>query len=293
MGYYVSLKCPHCNSLLFRGRGREKDFFPKICVPFFRCRVCGELIKTPSREFLTIPVEERIKMRNSLNNCKEIAESLDRTNCPEYVDFLHHHGFDIYQISDLDKQKFLNVSFDNHINQEPTEKALDELYSLQILLKEDEKDENGELKQEIIENNKKEYNKTSKANIIGTICGLITGLIAFMGFGMIEGASFLAVLAIPCGLGVHFLVAGAYYKFFTQEENAASDNEDTNDNNETNNSSATKPHNESERDFANEEKCDKPTYNNFSQEINTLKNLLDENIITKDQFIEGVQKYIK
>lgn len=56
--------CPYCKVTIAEGAG-SGDSFPKIWLPFIRCHSCGGLIDTGSREFLTIPVEERLRLKNT------------------------------------------------------------------------------------------------------------------------------------------------------------------------------------------------------------------------------------
>lgn len=88
------VSCPYCKTTIAEGTG-SGDKFPKTWLPFIKCHLCGSLIGTESREFLIIPVEERLKYRNTENNAEYIEHSVSRTNNKRYQDLLKSWGYSI------------------------------------------------------------------------------------------------------------------------------------------------------------------------------------------------------
>ena len=68
---YWRLNCPHCNATIANGSGSVT--IPKVWIPYYRCKYCGNLIKTPAQEYITMSVTERTKIRSTLKNSIYIA----------------------------------------------------------------------------------------------------------------------------------------------------------------------------------------------------------------------------
>ena len=157
MGMHWSISCPYCNAEITQGSG-SAGTLPPVFLPLFRCRMCNGLISTDRKEYLTIPVEERIRIKRSAENISYIEQSLDRTNSSEYLAFLSKNGFMIYPITQTDIDSFGNdrgniffesVRFDMLINNEPCATSMRLLYNAGILIEEEKKDkETGGFKKE-------------------------------------------------------------------------------------------------------------------------------------------------
>ena len=139
MHYQTIIRCPYC--------GKEfvdvnyKFNFPVFFVPLVRCDICGNLVSTQHSEFLMVTPNDRQKYyKSTLENCKAIAESLDRTNNKEYLAFLKSKGYEIYPVTEEDKARFKNVDFDKYDNALPSEKATQMLYNIGVLIEEEKRD---------------------------------------------------------------------------------------------------------------------------------------------------------
>lgn len=207
MHYHTIIRCPHC--------GKEfidvycKFEFPLFYVPFVRCNICGNLVGTGHSEFLMVsPNDRQTYCKPTLENCKAIAESLDRMNNKEYVAFLKSKGYEIYPVTEEDKVKFKNVNFDKYENALPSEKATKMLYDAGVLIEEEKRDElTGGYKKEILKENQQQYlaeNKAGNWSIAITIISMII-LMPILG-------STLDVAGILLGLFGGFAIGGvAYY----------------------------------------------------------------------------------
>lgn len=265
MGRYIVLTCPFCNTQL--GNSGYGGHMPKIDVPFIRCSYCGKLVNTGVREFLTIPPEERISLRNTIEICKQIERSLDRTNNKAYISFLESYGYEIYPITDEDKMKFTKTNFEYLQYESSTREATSSLYKLGILIRdEDLDDETGGWKQEIIKENKKEYDQSKKISRWSIGVGFTVGLLLAVILGSIDPDGYLFIIGIILGVGTGIGIAlgmDSYYK-----------------NNKNNKNICKKP-------SSKEKNIDE-----IESKINYLKKLYNEGIITKGEFKEKALKII-
>lgn len=169
--------CPHCGARLMQGTGYNEGF-PKIWLPFFRCSICGQLISTGSREYVNIPLEERLKIRANLKNSEEIASSLDRTNSEKYKKFLQFYKLEFYPITEQDQLKFKNVDWDKYKNNKASLDAIQLLYDLGIFVNKELLDEKtGGIKQEITKENQRNYRINKVSKTFGRIAGILAGCI--------------------------------------------------------------------------------------------------------------------
>lgn len=202
--------CPYCHATLMRGTGYNKGF-PEIGVPFFRCSICGHLISTGSREYVNIPLEERLEIRPNLKNSESIASSLDRTNNKAYREFLSHNEFEFEPLTNLDRERFENVNWHKYENRDTSSAdATKNLYDLGILIREDcLDDKTGGIKKEIIEENQRNYRINQASIAFGSVAGLIVGgLFGGLLSSVSSADSYLPILCFPIGFLVFFLVAG-------------------------------------------------------------------------------------
>ena len=131
---YYTLSCPHCHISLVEGTGTYK--IPQAFYPLFRCKYCGKLFYTGGNEYLTMPVEERIKLKWSFKLNDYIKQSLDRTNHKEYLQFLKNHGYTIYPITETDFLEYPEIDFKSYTNAPPSAEAIECLYFIGALIKE-------------------------------------------------------------------------------------------------------------------------------------------------------------
>lgn len=201
MGRYWRVNCPYCGAEVTHGSGYG-DRVPDFWIPFMRCEICGQLMKTGANEYITMPVEQRTQFRNHSNNCGYIAQSLDRTNNKDYIAFLQKNGFNIYPITNADRERFPNVPFERYINMLPSHTATQSLYDVGILIEESHLDkETGGIKQEILNRNQKEYNISNKILKTGAIVGVVIGVIFTALFGSLNPDSYLFLIGIAMGIG--------------------------------------------------------------------------------------------
>lgn len=222
MGSSWKLKCPYCNAVIARGRGYGYPV-PCVWVPCIRCEICGGLMKTGANEYLTMPVEKRIRLKRNQRNNEYIEQSLDRTNNKEYVAFLQKNGFIIYPITNADKDKFESVRFDMYINRRPSAIATQSLYDVGILIKEEMLDkETGGIKKEILDENQRIYNLNQKISRWSIGIGLVVGLALLFLFGSINPNSrLLFLISIAMGFGSAFATSfGMEYYYKNKEKQA-------------------------------------------------------------------------
>lgn len=214
MGRYWKINCPHCNAEIASGSGYG-DAFPQIYVPFLRCMICGQLYLTKKKEYLTMSVEERTKLRPSETNCKLINESLDRTCNMQYVSILQQNGFEIYPITEQDGSRFTKVNFDQYKDGNSSENATQSLYNAGILIKAEERDdETGGVKKEILEENRKQYQRQRKIKKYSSIVGLIVGILFASFFGDMSPHGYLCLLGVPFGFGGAIITIICFTKYY-------------------------------------------------------------------------------
>lgn len=271
MGRYWYLKCPHCEAVLDQGWGNG-DKFPVIGVPFFRCPVCGELIKTGSNEYMTLPVERRTTIR-SLSSLKQpIKQSLYRTNSSEYIEFLNKHGFTIFSISDEDKIKYSYIDFENIINKKPSQEAIEQLIDVGILIDKDLIDpKTGGYRKDVLAENQKAYNHNRKIRRIAGICIIPLALGFTLGFSAITPA--LGILGLFLGLALPAAIAF----LIDYLKNKKKQPDDT----------PIQPEKHKVNALPNDEPND-----NTLRNIEYLKKLYDDGVISKEEYFEKVHKII-
>lgn len=223
MGRYWQIRCPYCHAEIARGSGYD-DKIPDVCVPVIRCEICGGLMKTGSSEYLTMPVQERLKLRRNQKNCEYIERSLDRTNNKEYMDFLQKNGFIIYPITNADKDRFKSVRFDLYINRQASADATQSLYNVGILIREEWLDKaTGGIKTEILEENQRVYDLKHKIARWSAGTGLAVGFVFVLIFlGINPNSYYLFLIGVLMGLGCYFAVGfgmGYYYENKCQQTN--------------------------------------------------------------------------
>lgn len=218
--------CPYCHATLMRGTGYDKGF-PEIGVPFFRCSMCGQLISTGSREYINIPLEERLEMRPSLKNSEAIASSLDRTNNKAYRKFLSQNEFEFEPLTDLDRERFENVNWHKYENRDTSSvDATKNLYDLGILIREDCLDnKTGGIKKEIIDENQRNYRINQVSIAFGSVAGIIVGgLFGGLLSSVSSADSYLPILCFPIGFLVFFLTAALTSSLLHKTTNNESSN---------------------------------------------------------------------
>ena len=219
MWHHIS-RCPYCASELERGVGRSLRF-PAVHIPFFRCGICGKLIKTGAQEYLTMPVEERIKLRYGPISRELIEESLDRTNNQEYLFFLNRIGFEIYPAVDKDSARFRDVDFEKYTDAHSSDQANQILDAIGVLLGEDKIDiETGGFKEEIFKENKREYNIKQNITFRSSLIGLIVGIPLVFLFGAIDPNSYLFLIGIGIGLLAGLLTEWGMNKYYDNKRSA-------------------------------------------------------------------------
>lgn len=224
MGMHWSISCPYCNAEITQGSG-SAGTLPPVFLPLFRCRMCNGLISTDRKEYLTIPVEERIRIKRSAENISYIEQSLDRTNSSEYLAFLSKNGFMIYPITQTDIDSFGNdrgniffesVRFDMLINNEPCATSMRLLYNAGILIEEEKKDkETGGFKKEVLEKNRRNYYLNRKSIGIGLGAGIV---FAFL-LGSIT--PWLSLLGIALGFLIAFFILLGMESYYENKEKNA------------------------------------------------------------------------
>lgn len=158
-----SVSCPYCKATIANGTGYG-DSLPKIWLPFIRCRLCGNLVDTGSKEFLTMPLQERLKFRNTKKNADYILHSVSRTNNKKYQELLKSRGFNIYPLTKQDREKFNEVFWGEIQQGKCYAEDQDALYNSEILIKDEILDEKtGGIKQEELKKRSDEYNKNLKS----------------------------------------------------------------------------------------------------------------------------------
>ena len=272
MGRHWSLKCPNCNSEIVSGWGYG-DSVPKIFVPFIRCKYCGKLFKLGGREYITIPVDERIKFSATVKNCEYIEKSLDRTNSREYLTFLQNNGYEIYPITDKDKYCFAKVDFLKYHKAFPSSDAIQSLHNVGILIEEDKLDkESGGFKKEILENNQASYKTNKKANGWGSLVGIIVGIIFCTIFGEISPNSYLFLLGIVFGFLAYFVTFMTISHFNTSRKKSDIRCVENN------------------KELATDKRDD---FNSKQQSISCLKKLYNDGVISEEEYKEKIIKIVE
>lgn len=263
MGRYWRVNCPYCNAEITRGSGYG-DTVPDIWVPFIRCEVCGGLMKTGGNEYLTMPVEERIRLKRNQKNIEYIEQSLDRTNNKEYVAFLQKNGFIIYPITTADKDRFDSVRFDMYINRQPSAIATQSLYNVGILIEEESLDkETGGIKKEILDENQRIYKLNQKILRWSVGIGFAVGIVFTALFGSINPNSYLFLIGIAMGIGSAIAIGfGMEYYYKNKEQQA------------------------------NKPTTQKTKNPNIERNIAYLKKLYDDGVITKEEYQEKAHHLI-
>lgn len=205
MGRYWKISCPYCKAEIAQGQGYG-DTIPKVWLPFIRCMICGNLIQTGGKEFLTMPIEKRAQLSKSKKNSEFIEKSLDRTNNEDYLAFLYKEGYVLYPVTDADRERFINVRFDRYLNCQPSAAATQVLYNVGILLEDDMMDkETGEIKKEILDKNEQNYRMSQNQLALSVVIGFAVGLFFTIFFSSINPNSiFLIFLGIVMGVGAAF-----------------------------------------------------------------------------------------
>lgn len=230
MGWHWLIRCPYCNCKVAGGRG--KGDFPDIWVPFIRCNVCGNLIRTNCREYLTLTVDERTRLRNNRYNSELIEKSLDRTNNQDYLSILQQKGYKIYPVTDQDKNRFCDVQFHKFDNGRSSLNATETLENVGVLIDGSLLDnKTGAFKEEIYDKNKSTYNKSKKILRWSVGTGCAVGFILAWLFSYIN--QYLAILGIAIGIGCIFAVYYGMDYYYRHKE-------DSNDNHANNYAKAAK-----------------------------------------------------
>lgn len=177
------MRCPYCAIPISDDIECQHSKFPRIWIPFYRCRACGELMYTGSLEYLMMPVEERIRIKPTDKNCENIVQSLKRTTESEYIKFLKQHGYTIYPLTDRDKEHFRDkIHFPSEIPQQASEHDRNLLYEYGVLIRTEDIDLNtGTYKEEILkENQQKTLTFRQKIWAVLAVAGLLIGFIISM-----------------------------------------------------------------------------------------------------------------
>lgn len=198
------VSCPYCKTTIAEGTGYG-DKFPEIWLPFIRCHLCGSLICTGSREFLTIPIEERLKYRNTEKNAEYIERSVSRTNNKKYQDLLKSRGYSIYPLTEQDREKFDKVYWDEVRQGKCYSEDENALYNSEILIKNEIFDEKtGGIKQEELQRRADENRKNVKnQKRFGALFAVIMFLSLMISVGITEGES---PFGIFLGLVIGFVI---------------------------------------------------------------------------------------
>lgn len=201
------VSCPYCKTTIAEGTGYG-DKFPKIWLPFIRCHLCGSLIGTGSREFLTIPIEERLRFKNTGENADYIEHSVSRTNNEKYCNLLKKRGYSLYPLTEQDYGKFDKVYWDEVRQGKCYSEDENALYNSEILIKDEILDEKtGEIKQEELQRRAEENRKDVKnRKRFGALFAVIMFLSLMISVGITEGES---PLGIFLGLVVGFAITMA------------------------------------------------------------------------------------
>lgn len=280
------LSCPYCNSIIGEGTGYLE--IPSVWMPLYRCQICGKLVVTGSKEFLTMTNEERLCIKATLNNCKYIAMSIDRTNNKEYVEFLEDNDYTMYELTDEVVQKFKNVDF-NKMSAMPSQEAERQLLDMGVIISENDKDEKtGGYKQEILHENQINYDLNKRCIKYGNIAGLITGIIACITIADINPNSYIFVLGIFIGFICFALTYFLTYKYLSKNIKKY---KDINYKNASQNDTKEKYLNPT-FDDTQSNKYQNEIANNKIQDIKALKTLYDQGIITQEEYKEKSLKII-
>lgn len=180
MGRYWQLNCPYCKAELtgsFYAELLENetellenkidygDKLPEIWLPFIRCPLCGKLIPTGSKEYLSILPKERERERErffSFNSPKTIANSITRTRNPNYIKILEKQGIDIYPLENSDNAILENL-YKKYGFSTFSSRDIQSLYDFGILLQEDQINPlTGELKENVMKKNIDVYRQNKK-----------------------------------------------------------------------------------------------------------------------------------
>lgn len=232
------MTCPYCKVTIAEGTG-SGDSFPKIWLPFIRCHSCGGLIDTGSREFLTIPVEERLRLKNTGKNAEYIEHSVSRTNNKKYQDLLKGCGYSIYPLTEQDYEKFDKVYWDMVRQGKCYSEDENALYNSEILIKEEILDENtGGIKQEELQRRSEEYNKNLKSQKkYGALFFVIMFISLMISVGITEGESPIGIiLGLIIGLVISIVIAAIsdYIKENKEKGRVSEDVEANDDRDESN-----------------------------------------------------------
>ena len=183
------IRCPYCNREIAYGYGYPHT--PKVGVSMLRCKYCGQLMFTESKEYLNMTVTERLKLKNNKQMMNDISQSLKRTNHEEYRSILIEQGCQFYPITDVDEQRFEGIT---HLSEcQPTYETTKALYDFGILIEEEIKDaKTGGIKQEILDDRQKQYGRIGKITLWSTLVGFVVFII----FGVIFSSANLGELSI-------------------------------------------------------------------------------------------------
>ena len=271
------LKCSKCDSELLYGRGYMEQ--PVVCFPYCRCNVCGSILKTGYKEFIIMTPEERREIRATQKNCEQIRASLERTNDLEYLDKLKEAGFTIYEPTEEDKEKFKYVDF-NIYGGDSTEEAINTLYNWGVLIKEEDLDKKtGGYKESVLKENQKAQYISRKVNKISVIVFFLTTAIFCILLGVISPNTALAALGIPIGFLVGTLteaILKRYYRNLDKKESQKDAEENKIDEDD-----------KAQGDILEESKTAKlgnSLENKKKQDIEALRVLLDEGVITQEEY---------
>lgn len=255
--------CPYCKAVISEGDGYG-DEIPDIWIPYIRCQICGNLISTNACEFINTPYKERYKIKATLKNCEFIAESLDRTNNKQYLKFLEDHGFNVYPITENDKDLFKNVDFNKYEGALPSKNATESLYNIGILIHEQNIDKTtGSFKKEVLSKNRQSYNTQRKASAWGSLCGLIIGLFSCIALGSANPDGYLFLLGILFGFISKFVISYCIIKYDEYKEKTKDKEK-----NHKKRSQITKQN----------------TTNIKNEDLASLKQLYDDGIISKEEY---------
>ena len=264
------LKCSHCNTSIVYGRGNFE--FSDFWMPYIRCNVCGVVLKTGAQEFLTMKPEDRQQVKATQKNCEYIIESIERTNNKEYLDKLINAGYEIYEPTQDDEKKFHDVDF-SICGKETTLRACEMLYEFGTLIRPEELDEEtGGYKEDLLKKNQREENTSRKVNRLSAIVFFITTAFFCVLLGVISPNTALAVVGIPIGFIVGILTETILKRYYRNLDKKETKNYKENEaRSETLEGSQTI-------------KLEESVGNKKKKDIEALRVLLDEGVITQEEY---------
>lgn len=255
---------------------------PVVCFPYCRCNVCGSILKTGYKEFIIMTPEERSEIRATQKNCEQITASLERTNDLEYLEKLKEAGYTIYEPTEEDKKKFKYVDFSIY-GGDTTETAIDTLYNWGVLIREEDLDKDtGGYKDSVLEKNQKAQYISSKANKISVIVFFITSLIFGVIFGIVSPNTPLAALGLLFGFIAGFLTEGLVRNYYAKKMKDEDDEEDDEENDYEESEGLNNKLEEKSKSSDN--KVEAHQDNQKKKDIEALRVLLDEGIITQEEY---------